>query len=117
MIADEFDDTAIRQLLRLPEDGDLFERVAEWQENQIVGEVRLHNCIHNLLAEPVYECKEMKNGISIRFMMRLHLLAHEAGLKEWGRDNPLVAEALSVIGDPADNSPESLEAARKRLRL
>lgn len=113
---DDFDDVAIRTLFRLPEGGELFDRLADLLEGQTVLEVRLHNAIHNLLAEPVYENGELHSGIATKFLMRLTLLAHEAGLKEYGKDNVAVVEAIDCLGDPAANSPESLAAAAKRRR-
>ena len=111
----EANEWAIRRLFDLPPDGDLFDQLREHLEHEDVGQVRLQNCVSNLLAEPIYEQKEKPNGIAVRFLMRLHLLAHEVRLEQYGKDNPVVAEALAALGDPASNSPESLAAARTAL--
>lgn len=111
----ECDRRAVRELYHLPHEGDFYEQMADHLEDDVVGEVRLQNTVWNLLTETFYEEGIKNNGVAVRFLMRLHLLALEAKLPEYSKDNPVVAEALAELGDPATNSPESLAAAGRRI--
>lgn len=108
------DQQAVRALYDLPNEGDFYEQMADHLEYDAVDKVRLQNAVWNLLTETFYEEGLKNNGVAVRFLMRLHLLACEAGLPEYSKDNPVVAEAIAALGDPAENSPESLAAAGRR---
>lgn len=108
------DQRAVRELYHLPHEGDFYEQMADHLEYDVVDKVRLQNAVWNLLTETFYEEGLKNNGVAVKFLMRLHLLACEAGLPEYSKDNPVVAEALAALGDPAENSPESLAAAGVR---
>ena len=108
------DQQAVRALYDLPNEGDFYEQMADHLEYDTVDKVRLQNAVWNLLTETFYEEGLKNNGVAVKFLMRLHLLACEAGLPEYSKDNPIVAEALAALGDPATNSPESLAAAGRR---
>lgn len=111
------DQRAVRKLYDLSDEGDFYEQMADHLEYDTVDKVRLQNAVWNLLTETFYEEGLKNNGVAVRFLMRLHLLAHEAGLPEYSKDNPIVAQALAALGDPAENSPESLAAAALRNAL
>lgn len=96
------DRQAVRELYGLPHEGDFYEQMADHLEHDTVDEVRLQNAVWNLLTETFYEEGLKNNGVAVRFLMRLHLLACEAGLPEYSKDNPVVAEALAALGDPAE---------------
>jgi hypothetical protein len=59
----------------------------------------IQNRVSCLLAEPIYEGGDKANGIAVKFLMRLNLLAYDAGLEGYSMDNPLVAEALTILGE------------------
>ncbi len=106
---------AIRELFELPKDGDLFEHIANWDQDRAVGEVRLQNAVHNVLAEMLYEGRRKENGIAVLFLMRLSMLACEAGLEGWDKENPVVAEAIRVLGDPGQPNIRKDDASASEL--
>jgi hypothetical protein len=59
----------------------------------------MRNYVSSLLAEPVYEGGATENGISVRFLMRLNLLAYKVGLEGYSAENPFVMEALAALGE------------------
>lgn len=111
-------DDSLRELLNMPRDGrDLFESVADWQEEMVVGGIRLQNAVHNVLAERLYENGRKEEGVAVHFLMRLSMLAHEAGLPGYSKENPVVAEAIAALGDPAQpNIAKDPDAAREQAR-
>ena len=110
---DEGTDWAVRELFKLPKTGDLFDHLAQWDEERVVGEIRLQNAVHNVLAEPIYEEGKRENGISVRFLMRLTMLANEARLKGYGSKSKVVKEAVALLGDPGQaNTTENVAAPR-----
>lgn len=110
---DQGTEWAIRELFNLPNDGDLFERMADWEESRVVGEVRLQNAVHNMLSEPLYEDGKKENGVSVAFLMRLTMLANEAGLKGYSKTNKCVREAIAALGDPGQpNIAEHVGSAK-----
>lgn len=111
------DQQAVRKLYDLPDEGDFYEQMADHLEYDTVDRVRLQNAVWNLLTETFYDQGLKNNGVAVKFLMRLHLLACEAGLPEYSKDNPVVAEAIAALGDPAENSAESLAAAALRHAL
>jgi hypothetical protein len=62
-------------------------------------EESLRSYVSSLLAEPVYEGGIKENGVSVRFLMRLNVLAYKVGLTRYSTENPLVAEALAAFGE------------------
>lgn len=104
---------AIRELLELPADGDIFDRLVEWEQDRIAGEIRLQNAVHNVLAERLYANGKAHHGVAVPFLMRLTMLANEAKLPGYHKGNPAVAEAIAKLGDPAHpNTAEDIGAPR-----
>jgi hypothetical protein len=53
----------------------------------------------DLMVESVYEGGDKADGIAVKFLMRLSLLAYEAKLEGYSMSNPFVAEAVAVLGE------------------
>lgn len=81
----------------------------------MINDIRLQGAVLNLLAEPVYEGGEKVNGIAVKLVMRLHLLAHQAELPNYSKDNPAVAEALAALGDPADGQIDTCPVCKNEV--
>jgi hypothetical protein len=45
--------------------------------------------------EPLYEERDMRNGVSVRFLARMTMLKHKAGLLDG--DSQLVIEASEIL--------------------
>jgi hypothetical protein len=110
-VIDAATDESIREMFDLPADGDLFERLCDWDQDRVVMQVRLKNAVHNVMAEQLYENGKKDDGVAVHFLMRLSMLAHEAGLRGYGKQNPCVKEAIAVLGDPGQpNTTETVGA-------
>lgn len=59
----------------------------------------LHQAVCSLIAEQVYENGQKGDGIAVRFLMRLHVVAYHAGLPEYTAENPVVMEALRAFNE------------------
>jgi hypothetical protein len=55
------------------------------------------DAIKALRSETLYEGGEKANGISVRFLMRLTVLANEAGILAY--EDPLVQEAIKALNN------------------
>ncbi|MFA6213528.1 MAG: hypothetical protein WC714_29090 [Candidatus Obscuribacterales bacterium] len=64
-----------------------------WDENTVA---ELQEAVNALLTEPVYEDGEKDKGISVRFLARISVLKLRAELAT--SDEPLIAEALKILG-------------------
>lgn len=65
-----------------------------WNEDDVLG---VQEAVTSLLKEPVYEGGEKERGVSVRFLARLSVLKLRAGLAT--ADDPLIAEALAILGE------------------
>lgn len=78
------------------DEGDCFELPDGcWDEDTVEA---VQSCIRDLMREPVYENGRKEDGISVRFIARLHLLAAEAEVMD--RKDPVVLEAERVLSPP-----------------
>lgn len=55
--------------------------------------------LSDLLTETVYENSDKTNGIAVKFLMRLNLLAYKAKLEGYSMDNPFIAEAVKALSE------------------
>jgi hypothetical protein len=67
-----------------------------WDEDTVA---KLQEAVTAILSEPVYENGEKDKGISVRFLARLSVLKMRAELAT--SDEPLIAEALKILGESA----------------
>jgi hypothetical protein len=58
----------------------------------------VQECIRDLLAEPIYEDRQMAKGISVRFLARLSILQGEAGLMS--TKDPMYIDAERILCEP-----------------
>ena len=67
-----------------------------WDEDMVLA---MQEAVKALSEETLYEGGKKENGISVRFLARISILKLRAGLVQ--PDEPIVAEALAMLGEPA----------------
>lgn len=67
-----------------------------WDEDQVMA---MQDAVRALCAEMLYEGRSKDNGVAVRFLARMQVLKLRAGLVQ--PDEPIVAEALAMLGEPA----------------
>lgn len=64
-----------------------------WDEDQVKDVVE---SVKNLLAEQVYEDRNVLKGISVKMIARINVLAYHVGIMN--ADDPIVIEAMKLLG-------------------
>ena len=65
-----------------------------WDEDQVAG---VQEATKALCDEPLYGGGKKENGVSVRFLARMSVLKLRAELVE--PDDPLIVEALAILGE------------------
>lgn len=65
-----------------------------WDEDQVAS---VTDAVQALCSETLYEDGKKDGGVSVRFLSRMSVLKYRAGLAK--ADDPLIAEALAIVGE------------------